>query len=58
MMAEVLPDCQGSGCCTPFCEVMLGDAQCDAVPGTSCVPFWEEGLAPEGYEHIGVCVVP
>jgi hypothetical protein len=56
--AEVIPDCLGASCCTPFCELMLGDAQCDAVPGTSCVPFWEEGFAPEGYEQLGICVVP
>jgi hypothetical protein len=56
--AEHTPDCEGSACCTAFCDVNLGDAQCDAVPGTVCVPFFEEGEAIPGYEHVGVCIVP
>jgi hypothetical protein len=56
--ATVLPDCLGSACCSTFCDVNLGPGQCDVLPGTTCVPFWEQGLAPDGYEHIGVCIVP
>ncbi|KIG18764.1 hypothetical protein DB30_07779 [Enhygromyxa salina] len=56
--AEALPACEGSSCCTPYCDLMLGDAQCDAVPGTSCVPFYEEGRAPASYAHVGVCLIP
>lgn len=56
--AEALPDCPGVGCCVPFCELELGDMQCEAVPGTSCVSFYEEGMAPPGHEHIGVCISP
>jgi hypothetical protein len=54
---SVLPDCAGSACCTSFCDVTLGDAQCDVLPGTVCVAFFEEGLAPEGYEDVGVCAL-
>jgi hypothetical protein len=56
--ADSLPSCLGAACCTPFCDLMLGDAQCDAVPGTSCVPFFEDGMAPANYAHVGVCIVP
>lgn len=55
--AEVLPGCDSSSCCTPFCALEMGDAQCGAVPGTSCVPFYREGSAPPDYEHVGVCIV-
>jgi hypothetical protein len=55
---STLPECAEPACCTSFCDVTLGDAQCDVLPGTVCVPFFEEGLAPEGYEHIGVCTLP
>jgi hypothetical protein len=58
MNPEVLPDCEGTGCCTPFCDLELGDAQCDSAPGTSCLPFFEENMAPPGYELVGVCVLP
>jgi hypothetical protein len=53
--AELVPGCEASACCTPYCD-LDGDANCDALPGTSCVPFFEPGMAPSGYEHIGVCI--
>jgi hypothetical protein len=56
--AEVLPDCAGVGCCTPFCNVEWGDAQCEALTATSCVPFFEVGMAPPGYELVGICISP
>ena len=54
--AEPFPACEGSACCSPFCDISLGDGQCEAVPGTSCVSFFEEGMA-WGYEQVGVCIV-
>jgi hypothetical protein len=56
--ATVVPDCLGSACCSSFCNINLGPEQCDALPGTACVSFFEPGLAPIGYEHVGVCIVP
>ncbi|KIG18460.1 hypothetical protein DB30_00745 [Enhygromyxa salina] len=55
--ADALPACEAGACCTPFCDIDLGDAQCDAVPGTSCVPFFEADPIP-GLEHVGVCISP
>jgi hypothetical protein len=54
--ADALPACNGSACCTPFCD--LADPQCGAVAGTECVTFFEEGMSPPGYEDVGVCVLP
>jgi hypothetical protein len=56
LSAEALPACEGSTCCGSYCNINLGDAQCDAVPGTVCVPFFGEGEARPGYEHVGLCV--
>jgi hypothetical protein len=56
--AESLPACAGSACCTPFCDLELGEGPCGAVPGTSCVPLFEEGAAPPGYDLVGVCMSP
>lgn len=25
---------------------------------TKCVPWWGEGMAPQGYGNIGVCGIP
>jgi hypothetical protein len=50
--------CTEDSLCSPFCELGLGDAPCDALPGTTCVPFFLEGEAPQGYEHVGLCVSP
>lgn len=55
--ADALPECAGAACCSPFCDLELGDAQCESVPGTSCVPFFPD-MPPAGYEHVGVCMLP
>jgi hypothetical protein len=56
--ASLMPDCDGSACCGSFCDLGLGDAQCDLLPDTVCVPFFEQGMAPAEYEHVGVCILP
>jgi hypothetical protein len=55
--AAGVPGCTGSaGCCSSFCE--LGDADACPVPGQECVSWFEEGAAPAGTEHVGVCFIP
>ena len=55
--ADVLPECAGSACCGAFCDLTLGDAQCQvAAPGTACLPFFED--PPPVYEDVGVCMLP
>lgn len=56
--ATTLPDCAGPSCCTSFCDLELGDAQCGVLPGTACVAFFDLGMAPPGYEDVGICVLP
>jgi hypothetical protein len=56
--AEALPSCAGAACCAPFCELEQGDQPCEALPGTSCLPFFSEGEALPGYEHVGLCISP
>ncbi len=56
--AASLPSCAGSACCTQYCNLPDGDAGCVAQPGTACLSFFDEGMAPPAYEHVGVCVVP
>jgi hypothetical protein len=51
---EVL-DCEGT-CCTPMCDLELGDELCP--PGTGCLSMFDEGEAPQGYEDVGICIVP
>lgn len=45
-----------SGCCTPYCPVSGGDAPCQGME--KCVAFFVMGMAPPGYEDVGVCVIP
>jgi hypothetical protein len=59
--ASVLPPgyaCEGaSGCCTSFCE--LDSTSCGELdPALECLPWFEEGTAPPGFEHTGACAVP
>jgi hypothetical protein len=53
--AAALPACNGSACCASFCD--LTDPVCN-VQGTECSAFFEEGMAPPGYEDVGVCLLP
>jgi hypothetical protein len=55
MGAESVSGCEGDSCCTTWCHV--DEPQCDD-PEHECVPWYEEGQAPPGQEHIGVCVLP
>jgi hypothetical protein len=52
---EAVPGCEGSACCAAFCD--LGIGSCEQA-GTECVPFFEENMAPPGYEYVGLCVTP
>lgn len=59
--AELWPDCEGTGCCAPYCDHTQpdADAECDAAgAGTVCVPWFAPGQAIPGLEHVGVCRVP
>ena len=52
--------CEGAlGCCTNLCDTTdpLGDQQCMAE-GQTCQPWYEEGNAPAGLEHLGACALP
>jgi hypothetical protein len=61
---ECSPD--SMGCCEPFCDLEAADkdAACwTTAPemmdnGQDCVPFFEEGTAPPGFENVGVCAIP
>jgi hypothetical protein len=50
--------CEGAaGCCTAFC--VAGSSWCSELdPAMDCVPWYEEGQAPPGFEHTGICVIP
>ncbi|MCX4241142.1 hypothetical protein [Paraliomyxa miuraensis] len=65
LLSEAVPPgqpCEDAiGCCTEVCNVFdpLGDLQCmSAAEGQTCQPWWEEGSAPLGYDHVGVCALP
>lgn len=46
-----------SGVCSEVCD--LDDMQCaGAIEGQVCLPWYEDGEAPPGYEDLGVCTLP
>jgi hypothetical protein len=53
--AAALPSCAGSACCASYCDL---SAPTCAVMGTECTSFFEEGMAPPGYEDVGICILP
>jgi hypothetical protein len=59
--AEAVPGCDGaSGCCSEFCDITGEDptSTCSLGAGQECVPWYEEGEAPPGYDHVGACSLP
>lgn len=53
----LVPECQQDGCCSPFCHLEEVDACPDQELGVSCIPFFEEGQADPGKEHVGICAL-
>lgn len=57
--AELAVECEQAPlgrCCLAFCDVTM-PAACNGQ-GAQCVAWHEEGMAPEGLEHVGVCRIP
>jgi hypothetical protein len=55
------PDCAAKSCCTSFCDTSEADASAacpGAAGGQECVPWYEPGQAPPGYEFAGACLIP
>jgi hypothetical protein len=46
-----------AGCCTPYCDLTLPGDPCPAALEV-CVPVYDVGMAPPGYEDVGVCSIP
>ncbi|MCB9703657.1 MAG: hypothetical protein H6711_17310 [Myxococcales bacterium] len=55
--ASVVPGCQAAGCCSEYCDINLPNT-CAGAPEQECVPWYEEGMAPPGLEHVGGCAIP
>ncbi|MCA9657921.1 MAG: hypothetical protein KC486_06220 [Myxococcales bacterium] len=53
---QYVPKCQAGGCCSPFCDTGAPNT-CPAAD-MECLPWFDEGLAPPGLEHVGVCGIP
>ena len=52
---EYVAGCNDQYCCSMFCDLGLADP-CLAY-GMQCVGWWEQGMAPQGFEDVGICVV-
>jgi hypothetical protein len=54
--ATAVPGCASSGCCSEYCDLSepaacMGDNQ-------MCLPAFEKGQTPPGYEDVGLCALP
>jgi hypothetical protein len=52
---EYVKGCQAGGCCTPWCDVKAPECPGE---GQECLPWFEDGQAPLGFDNVGVCGVP
>lgn len=55
--SDLLPGCDSTGCCTPFCD-LTAPACPDAALGVQCVAWYEPTHVPPGLENLGACVLP
>jgi hypothetical protein len=55
--ASMVGTCAGPGCCTETCDLVDGDPAC-SDPTHACHSPYPPGLAPAGYEHVGICGLP
>lgn len=47
------------GCCTPFCNVLVGEPNpACANPEHECLPWFEQGNPPPQLDNVGVCGIP
>ncbi len=56
--SQSVPGCETAGCCSEYCDLTIGGANCSGAPQQECVPFFDAGMAPPGYEDVGVCSIP
>jgi len=56
--SQAVPGCQTAGCCSEYCDLKLGGDECSGAPQQECVPFFDAGTAPPGYEDVGLCSIP
>ncbi|MCA9657176.1 MAG: hypothetical protein KC486_02430 [Myxococcales bacterium] len=54
--ATYLESCEGGDCCSPLCDVIAPNT-CPGVQEV-CIPWYEEGNEPQGYENVGFCGIP
>ncbi len=58
--AEIVPACEGSGCCAPFCDPAGPDPCPGLLFATTCVPWYAPGQDPglcSNQSAIGACVL-
>ena len=46
------------GCCSPYCDLTDPNADAGCQQGEMCVAWFEMGMAPPGFEDVGVCAIP
>jgi hypothetical protein len=46
------------GCCSTACDLTVPDPCPSLDPNQICEPWFRPGMAPAGYEHVGVCGIP
>lgn len=56
--AASVPGCNAGGCCSEFCDINEPNTCSGMGDGQECIPWYNEGEAPPGYDHVGGCSLP
>ena len=54
--ATAVPGCASSGCCSEYCD--LSEPSACMGENQMCLPAFEKGQTPPGYEDVGLCALP
>lgn len=54
--ASLVPNCESERCCSSLCDLTDEPSTCPlSGEGEVCTPYFAEGDAPDGLEHVGIC---
>ena len=57
IFAENVPGCDGTYCCSTYCDLTAPETCTNFDPTLSCIPWYQAGDETPGYENVGVCGV-
>lgn len=56
--SATVPGCTANACCNSYCDTTSSEPCPGEADGQECLAWFEDGMAPPGYEDVGICALP